>query len=366
MNKPKHQHFVPKSYLKNFAKRGTKDKKFVEAMEVTTNQFNIFSIKDICVRKGLYTDIRREDPYYLEKYYASNVDDLYQEVYEMLVDKSLTRISVKNKKKIIYTISSLYFRTPKFLNALNYITDQSIDKAISLVDTKMDDIEIDFHGFKLKFKRAEIEIIKKKLHEKNRYDFIDVHIDEWHKFVEYKLNCEIAVFEVNNEIELITSDNPVIITNSSSNKFHLFSPDNLVEVPLDRTHFLIIYPNSVSENSNNILRGKRDKYFALANNLKIHKFAEMWILGYPESCKNHVITQKKYGEYNEENLRNFYLIKEKSEQLNELVEIMQNFGALSPEVKDKIIKMKQLNCFNENYDLDEIIKSLEVIGVKFK
>jgi hypothetical protein len=66
-----------------------------------------------------------------------------------------------------------------------------------------------------------------------------------------------------------------------------------------------------------------------------------------------------------ENLRNFDLIKEKSEQLTELLETMQNFGPLSPEVKDKIIEMKQIECFVENYDLDEIIKSLEIIGVKF-
>ena len=56
MSKPKHQHFIPKSYLKNFAV-AEGNKYFVEAKLSSENSSkeNLISIRDICVDKNIYT-----------------------------------------------------------------------------------------------------------------------------------------------------------------------------------------------------------------------------------------------------------------------------------------------------------------------
>ncbi len=363
MNKPDHQHFIPKAYLKNFAKRN-KDKKFVEVMDLSTKETKVVSTRSICVKTGLYTLLKTKnnDPYYLENYYAKNVDDIYQEVYDLLTDDKITQISKKQKHKIIYTLMSLYFRTPKFLNGLNKVTDESLDKVIMLTDPNDDKIKVDFLGQDLNFSRSEIEDTKKMLHEQNRHDFLATHVKEWHEFVAYKYHCAISVFKIEGDIELITSDNPVIIHSSAQNRFHLYDPTNIIEVPLDRKHFLFIYPNTESYSSTKINRGIRDKYFGLTLNLQVQRKAEQWIIGFPESCQKHIADQKKYGEETEENLKIVENIEQRAKQMSELLGVMEKFGFLSIQVAEKVKQYKALECFYGDHDLKEIIDELNQRG----
>lgn len=363
MNNPDHQHFIPKSYLKNFARRDKK-KKFVEIFDKHTNEIKIVSTRGICVKTGLYTLPKTEtnDPYKLENYYAKNVDDVYPEVYNLLVNDEIITISKNQKRKILYTLMSLYFRTPKFLNSLNRVTDESLEKVMMLTDPDKDEIVVDFLGQELKFLRQELDEVKTKLYEQNRQDFITTHLQQWHEFVAYKYQCAISVFKVEGDVDLITSDNPVIIHSAVQNKFHLYDPTNIIEVPLDRRHFLFVYPNTETSSSTKITRGIRDKHFGLTLNYQVQKKAEQWIIGFPESCKKHLADQIKYGEYNDENLKTVELIEQRAKLMSELLSTMEKYGFPSIQVADKIKAFKKLECFTDNHDIEEISEQLKQEG----
>lgn len=358
-NKPNHQHFIPRSYLRNFAKP-QKDKRFVDTVEISSRKKLYLSTKDICVKTGLYTlpQSTNGDPYALEKYYAIHVDEVYPEVYELLLNKSRTHISNKQKHKILNTLLSLYFRTPKFLNAQNNLINRIIDRAIELTDEAKEEINIEFDGKPLNFLRNEVDSFKKKLREKNRQRFISSHLEYWHKFVAYKYKCAISVFEVEGDIDLITCDNPVNIHSAVQNRFHLFDPTNIIQIPLDKRHFLFVFPNTEESEINRINRGIRDKYFALTSNLQTERIAEKWIIGYPETVEKHFEDQRKYGEFNEENLKALNNMEQKAKLMNELLAVTQANGFFSQAVANKVKGFRKLDCFKDDHELNKLVLEL--------
>lgn len=333
-------------------------------MDLSNNKTKIVSTRSICVKTGLYTLPKSKvtDPYYLENYYAKNVDDIYQEVYDLLIDNKTIVISKKQKHKIIYTLMSLYFRTPKFLNGLNKLTDTSLDKALLMTDPAKDEITIDFLGQELKFMRHEVEEVKEKLHEQNRQSFLSTHVKQWHEFVTYKYHCAISVFKIDGDIELITSDNPVTIHSAVQNRFHLYDPTNIIELPLDRKHFLFIYPNTEGYSATKINRGIRDKFFGLTLNLKVQRSAEQWIIGFPGSCKKHLADQKKYNEPIEENFKIVANMEQRAKLMSELLTIMEKHGFFSIQAAEKVKQFKKFECFDGDHDLKEIAKQLNKKG----
>jgi len=363
MDKLDHQHFIPKSYLKNFAQR-KKDKKFVEILNLKTKETRLVSTRSICVKSGLYTLPKKitNDPYHLENFYAKNVDEAYQEVYDLLTNEGVTEISKRQKHKIIYTLLSLYFRTPKFLNGLNKLTDESLDKALMLADPNNDKISIDFLGQKLNFFKHQTDDIKKELHEQNREEFLTTHLEQWQKFVTYKYHCAISVFRIEGDVELITSDNPVVIHSATGNRFHLYDPTNIIEIPLDRRRFLFIYPNTEGKSPPKIYRSIRDKFFGLSLNFQVQKKAEQWIIGFPSSCVKHLADQEKYGENNEENLKMVESFQQRAKLMIELLSVMKRHGYFSIEAAEKVKQMKTLDCFKNDHDLEELIQELQQHG----
>lgn len=127
MNSPIRQHFIPRSYLNNFAKHEKPDKYFVFARR--KEGVIKISTKDICVEKNLYTLPTNEQTkkFAIEKFYADNVDSVFPEVYRILTNDSLVSIDFETRLKIINTALSLYFRTPKFLNKQNKIFEDLVN-----------------------------------------------------------------------------------------------------------------------------------------------------------------------------------------------------------------------------------------------
>jgi len=358
-NNPEHQHFIPRSYLKNFAEH-KKDKKYVDALDLATQKKIYTSIKDICVKAGLYTmpNNQASDKYILENYYAKSVDDAYPEVYDLLVNKNITTISKRQKHKIIYTLMSLYFRTPKFLHGMNKMTDSILDSALLMTPQDVSEIKLDWDGNPFVFMRDEIDDIKKQHREKNRQAFLSTHVKQWHDFVKYKSQCGVSVFQIEGEIDLITSDNPVLIHSSSGNRFHLFDPSNVIQVPLDRRHFLYVFPNDEEPGKDKLFRGIRDKWFALTSNIQVQRNAEKWIIGFPGSVEKHLIDQTIYGTVNDENLEAVENIKQKAALMKELVKIAEEHGFFSQPVVDKVVAYKKMKLFEGDYDLEMIVAEL--------
>jgi len=111
MSDPVKQHFIPRSYLKNFAIE--KDNNFfLEAFNKATNKVDHFiNVNNLCVKKNIYTinNEKINDKYALEKHYALNVDGIYPEIYNALIDPAITHIDPEFKTKIIVCLFIILF-----------------------------------------------------------------------------------------------------------------------------------------------------------------------------------------------------------------------------------------------------------------
>ncbi|WPV02167.1 DUF4238 domain-containing protein [Mucilaginibacter sp. cycad4] len=339
MSKTKHQHFIPRSYLKNFAQNDN-DKLFVEAKlkaELTPKK-DLISIKDICVNKNIYTLPLKEgdNKYALEEYYAKEIDEVYPEVYGWLTNPEMVKIDPEQRGKIIMTTMSLFFRTPKFLNAGQRTNNIVLDYAVRNCQDKNGNVKLKFKEYDLNFHITQLEEVRDQLKIDNKIKFLQGHLADWHEFRKFKLFAAICVYKIYDNIDLITSDNPVFMHSVKGNPFQLFDPTNIISLPLDNKHYLTIFPNTEESMIDTIHRGDRDKWFALTTNLQIEKSAEDWILGKPGTVTAHLADQIKHNELTPENIKAVEMIKKRANDQMELVSLMEKNGPYHQIVVDKL------------------------------
>lgn len=238
---------------------------------------------------------------------------------------------------------------------LNYATSNHQDKD-GRVKLKFRDYDFDFHV-------SEIDEIRKDLKVKNKIKFLHGHLDDWHKFTQFKVNAGLSVFRIYEDTDLITSDNPVIMHNYKTTNFtNVFDPDNIISVPLDNKHFLTIFQNSEDSMTDRIFRGDRDKWFALTTNLQVEENAEDWILGKPKSIYKHIEDQKTYGEHSKENLQSLKDMDEKAKDIQELSILMEQANGFSQRVADKIKELRQKRIHKNDPEIRKLIIELAKRG----
>ena len=90
---------------------------------------------NVCVQKNLYTFPLNTpgDRFAIEKFYAVEVDAQYPAVYEMLTNPNITVIGNEDKRKILNTVLSFIFRTPRFLNYKNEKLDSALNRMASQI-----------------------------------------------------------------------------------------------------------------------------------------------------------------------------------------------------------------------------------------
>lgn len=335
MSNPKRQHFIPKSYLRQFSDVEG-EKAFVEAFNVNTKELkHPFSIQDLCVSKNIYTlpNVYEKDKYFLENFYASNVDGIYPEVYKLLTDPKVIKITEDQRQKILYTTLSLYFRTSRFLNERNEELDSMMDR-MSEMGKEHEDAKLfmQFGGRRYEFSKIEINDVKEKIRLQNKSDFIFKHFEDWQKFVKHKNNSQITVSRILGEVDLISCDNPVRIDNHREHAYNIFNPDNSIQLPLDQKHLLWISPNTEEYERDMIYRGVRNKWFAITSNHSIQKDATDWIFSKKGGITKHFEEQKKYDNLELENMQAVEDIKTVATELNNLLEFAEKNGGMTSEL----------------------------------
>nr|MCS3814774.1 hypothetical protein [Mucilaginibacter sp. X4EP1] len=325
---------------------------------------DLISIKDICVNKNLYTLPNKtgDEKYALENYYADEIDKVYPEVYDWLVNPQVVKITPEQRMKIVMTTMSLFFRTPKFLNSNQRTINALLNYAINNAQDKDGNIKFKFREYNLDFNIKDIEEVRNNLKIDNKSKFLQGHLKDWHDFVSFKLKSAISVYKIYEETELITSDNPVIMHSVENNPFDLFDPTNIISLPLDNKHYLTIFPNTEEVMLDTIHRTDRDKWFALTTNIQVEKNCEDWILGKPNSVIAHLADQIKYNEENAENLQAVADIKQRGEDGMELLAVMQEFGFVHIKVAEKVKEMLKQKIHRDDLEIQKIAKRLNQFG----
>ena len=371
MNKPVHQHFIPRSYLNNFGIK-IKDKCFISGKKLDSSKIYSLSTKDICVDKNLYTIPTSDEnkKFDIEHFYANNIDSKFPEIYKILKDKNITNIDFETRLKIITTSLSLYFRTPKYLNIQNAFFDKIVSELIK--DSPEDEIMISLFDEKIIIKKSEAKQIIKEKRENNRIKFLFEHLQNYEKFVQSKLVDTICVYHISDESEFITCDNPVIIrpfANPTDPQFDYtiyynqeinpFDSSNMIHLPIDNKTILIILPSTEKQSDGFLQRLDIGLIDVLMYNSDIEKHSETWILGSEKGVVEHLKNQQKYNEINSENLNMINDYKDKVFELIEFSELLQKHGTKSEIIKEKIKIMKSKPHIFSDLNFQRFLKQIE-------
>lgn len=367
MNEPVHQHYIPQSYLRNFGLQ--KGKQFVvdTLRRGGKETIKTLATKSICAEKNIYTFDHSQagDPFALEKFYAKEVDALYPKVYATLFNPSVFTITNDTKREILNTILSLRFRRPAFLKAKMDELDDLFERMRRGPGGEHGQVTYSFGKVNRSFERAKIdeELAERKKMMKEAW--LIEHFGEWQEFVNYKMHCGIDVVTVPDSVPIITSDNPVSIFDMngklSKNTFH---HENMIEVPLNRTSYLIIHPNATSESGyNRIHRSRRDEHFAGGVNIKVEENSDKQLIAYPGDIDRHFESQKRLGEWNKENVLSFGNTIKKTQLGVELMQIHHRTGSLlNREVADKVKEIRATGLMDGEPILENLILELAKAG----
>src|SRR5258706_1614681 len=203
MGSPKHQHFIPRSYLKYFAEEKNGQYWVDTLLKGENEKIQRLTTANICVQKNLYTFPLSSpgDRFALETFYAKEVDAVYPEAYTMLCNPNITVITQEDKRKILNTILSLFFRTPRFLNDKKEEVNAIFDEMASSVTDMEQEITIGLrNGKEIKFKRKDLEDVRQERKIKFKEQFLIQHFADWQDFVNYKMQCEIEVITVSDDV----------------------------------------------------------------------------------------------------------------------------------------------------------------------
>lgn len=365
MSKPRRQHFIPKSYLRQFSDVDG-DKAFVEAFNVNSGELKYsFSISNLCVSKNIYTlpAVDEKDKYVLEHFYAENVDAVYPEVYKLLTDHKVTKITEEQRHKILYTTLSLYFRTSRFLDENNEKLDWVIEQMTKDSQSGENaELFLHFGGRGYKFLRKDIEAVKEKIRFANRADFIFSHLEQWQAFVKHKNNSQIAVSYILDDINLISCDNPVRIYNHKVHAKDIFNPDNSIQLPLDQKHLLWISPNNEDWDRDMIYRGVRDKWFAITSNHSIQKDATDWIFSKKGCISKHFEEKKKHDNFEPENLQALEDIRTVATEMSKFLEFAQKNGMTSDVTLKRLRELKEIPALAKDIQFQMLCLELRMNG----
>lgn len=363
MKKP-HQHFIPQTYLKKFS-HSRKDKTFfVDVFDKQTGKYiSDMSVTNICVETDLYTlkHLKGEEKYTVENFFSDNIETKYPGVYKLLVEEKKETITAVEKRFILLTTLSMYFRTPK---ALNRFVDFAT-KLITDVKVKTTQKSMDFMGYEISLEGKSFAEIKKEIKETNRVDYIQTQIALLDQLVNFKMTDGLTVIELIGEQEFITSDNPVEIRNVFDKGFHLFDSKNSIYVPLDSKHALFIAPKDKGAIVNEIFYQKDNFVQHTTLNHSVYESAERWIIGKSTALKsflhNFEENTKPVGD-------DHPLILDFEEKLG----LMENILALAnkdasnnnKELIKSLQSLKGHRFFNDHIDLQELHRNFKEAGLK--
>lgn len=226
---------------------------------------------------------------------------------------------------------SLYFRTPKFLYINAKYLEELLEYAVMEHIDESGRVKVLIDGYQFDFHIEEIDEVRTQMKIQNKLDFLDSHMKNLHEFVEYKMKAGMMMIKITSEAELITCDNPVIIKNRSGGEFDVFDPENMINIPIDSKHYLMIAPNSEGAMHEQVFRCEHnDVMFALTTNLEIEKNAETWIFGKPGTVHAHFADQAKYNELTTQNLEQVARLEARSKNYVQLSKMMDLYGITHP------------------------------------
>lgn len=256
----KRQHFVPRVYLKYFSKEKGGEF-FINALPKSSpTPDKIFqpNIQNIALEKDLYTlpGDTAEERLLIENFYSNNFESHYDKVYSLLTDPKKNSITNEERRLILSTVITMLYRTTKWINYYNKFISNVIHNMFDLAKQA----GTDFFMFEEKKISIAGKTEKQLLNEfklEDRPSQVITQLEVALRLINIRSERDgINVIKLNDELdnEFITSDNPVSYYRVGVNEIMPFDPMNILSLPLDNKHILMLMPYADKETKNLIIR----------------------------------------------------------------------------------------------------------------
>lgn len=295
MSDPIRQHHVPQLYLRKFA---VKEKNAYKINVLQKGQQKCFkaNVEDIAVEKHFYTIECETDKYVWEKYYASEIEPKMKNALDLIINRcgsavlsKKARIIDDNEKALMSMI--LVFQMLRSKSCREYeekLYKELVPDVVQKAKDTFPNNIIDKLDERIK------DIIENENTFKSIICGVSTDLERIEKFASILYNRTWMFFQLEDEKEFITSDNPVMLFNAKTLeatpfKNGLLDNDTVVSFPVSPKILLVMYSQNKYFGVMNswdcrktVISGNKDsKFINLQNKLQF------------EQCNQFVISNKE-------------------------------------------------------------------------
>ncbi len=304
------QHYIPRSYLKNFGFLvNAKKKKWSLYAMINGGEIERRTTESICAVDYLYDLplLDGEERQFLEHAYEEHADRHFSEITKFITDDSNLILTDEMRIKILKSCLSLYYRTPKF---------------VELDQRALDEIQL--------LPEKEREHAWNEMKSKLLYD----SVYNFEKLYNEKKDCGISINKSAKEWEFISGDNPVIIRNRDGILLDVLSADNMIHIPITPRYLVTLMPSSEASLNNTFYRTLYDDDMVMGINHDIEKLHKKYLLGTEKSLQNYLIESPQYKAPGTINHPKVVSIRERATAIQHLLNILtKNNGVITLEMK---------------------------------
>jgi Protein of unknown function (DUF4238) len=301
-NLVKRQHFVPRTYLKHFGIADGREYLIHVLLEGATKKEVIFqsNIKNVALEKHLYTlpgeTIAQKMA--VEKFYSDELEQHYDSINSILTDPNKTDLTDGEKDLIISTVVTMYYRTTKWVNASRGLMGRAFEQVFHLCKQTGKDY-FTFGDEKMSISGKTLEEFTRDYNKEMQPGMILTQLEVAIKLIGIRIrNDSVCVVKIDDEnLELVTSDNPVTASNNNPQRFAPFDPTNILKLPLDSKHILMLMPECAEGLENRIFRRVSKRPFAevekLTANYSQMQNSEKFMFGSKNALESYLVTKQE-------------------------------------------------------------------------
>jgi len=284
----KKHHFVPKTYLKNFANRKIDDY-YLNVLHKDESGDKIVEskISDICAENHpLKQDKKAKSKQKLEDIYTDIFENHYDNLFSVLTDDNVLEITDEQKKSIVSAVVTMFYKTKKWSDLLGYHADGNLQKIDQLRNQFKVDHYFNSQRLQVSFKDKTLEELEVSHKNITRIPLIISQLKVALKLIEAKQFDCINVYKIADDSEFITSDNPVLAINMHKMRTKHFDIENAYYLPISHKYLIAIFPKDKLPSQNRIIRLMINKEWVESFNTMQLFHSDKCLIGSVEAIKN--------------------------------------------------------------------------------
>ena len=128
------QHFVPRTYLKNFAVKKKDSFKINVVDKDDLSRLFFTNIINVCIENDFYTleGKTKEERQLIESFYSDAIESQYGDCYKILVDPAIRDIDPTIHESIIACAITMMYRTTRWIHLHNEFMNRVLEKMFAL------------------------------------------------------------------------------------------------------------------------------------------------------------------------------------------------------------------------------------------